>query len=87
MYEMVVMIWQWFDDIAIIIVKNVVHNISKPEAINLLKNSVLEDREYIYIKKSSEISVYSRQFFLLSLFSIYKIVDSIEMKNIKNWST
>ena len=39
-------------DIAIIIVKNVdyhciIHNISKSEAINLLKNSVLEDRGYI----------------------------------------
>ena len=39
-------------DIAIITVENVdyrciIHNISKPEAINLLKNSVLEDRGYI----------------------------------------
>ena len=39
-------------DIAIITVKNVdyrciIHNISKSEAINLLKNSVLEDRGYI----------------------------------------
>ena len=39
-------------DIAIIIVKNVdyccmIHNISKSEAINLLKDSVLEDRGYI----------------------------------------
>ena len=39
-------------DIAIIIVKNVeyrciIHNISKSEAINLLKNFVLEDRGYI----------------------------------------
>ena len=38
--------------IAFIIVKNVdyhciIHNISKSEAINLLKNSVLEDRGYI----------------------------------------
>ena len=39
-------------DIAIITVKNVdyrciIHNISKSEGINLLKNSVLEDHEYI----------------------------------------
>ena len=39
-------------DIAIMIVKNVnygciIHNISKSEAINLLKSSVVEDRGYI----------------------------------------
>ena len=39
-------------DIAIITVKNayyrcIIHNISKCEAINWLKNSVLEDRGYI----------------------------------------
>ena len=39
-------------DITIITIKNVdyhciIHNISKYEAINLLKNSVLEDRGYI----------------------------------------
>ena len=39
-------------DIAIIIVKNVdcrciIHTISKSEAINLLENSVLEDRGYL----------------------------------------
>ena len=39
-------------DIAIIIVKNVdyrciIHNINKSEAINLIKNSVLEDGGYI----------------------------------------
>ena len=39
-------------DVAVITVKNVdyhciIHNISKSEAINLLKNSVLEDRGYI----------------------------------------
>ena len=42
--------------IAIIAIKNVdycciIHNISKSEAINLLKNYVLEDCGYIYIKK------------------------------------
>ena len=39
-------------DIAIISVKNadyrcIVHNISKSEAVNLLKNSVLEDHGYV----------------------------------------
>ena len=39
-------------DIVIIIVKNfdyrrIIHNINKPEAITLLKNSVLEDGNYI----------------------------------------
>ena len=39
-------------DIAIIIIKNVdyfciIHNISKSEAVNLLKKSALEDRQYI----------------------------------------
>ena len=42
-------------DIAIITVKNVnfcyiIYNINKTEAINLLKNSVLDDRGYIYKK-------------------------------------
>ena len=41
-------------DTAIITVKNfdyscIIHNISKSEAINLLKNSVLENRGYIKI--------------------------------------
>ena len=39
-------------NIAIVTIKNVdyhciIHNISKPEAINLLENSVLEDRGYM----------------------------------------
>ena len=43
-------------DIVIITVKNVdyrciIHNISKSKAINLLENSVLEDRGHIYTKK------------------------------------
>ena len=43
-------------DIAIVTVQNVdycciIHNISKSETINLLKNSVLEDNGYIYKKK------------------------------------
>ena len=45
-------------DIAIITVKNVdyrciIHNISKSEAINLLKNSVLENRRKKYKKQFS----------------------------------
>ena len=56
-------------DIAIIPVKNVnycciIHSISKSEVINLLKNSVLEDRGYIYKKILPYISVYARQFFV-----------------------
>ena len=40
------------NNVAVIPVKNadyhcIVHNISKPEAINLLKNSALEDCEYV----------------------------------------
>ena len=43
-------------NIAIITAKNfdyrcIIHNITKSEAINLLKSSVLEDRGYIYIYK------------------------------------
>ena len=53
-------------DIAIITVKNVdyrciIHNISKSEAINLLENSVLEDRGYIQkcISKASILKIES----------------------------
>ena len=42
----------------------IIHNISKSEATNLLKNSVLEDYGYRY-KKVSQISVYSGQFYFL----------------------
>ena len=67
------------DVIAIITVKNVdyrciIHNISKCEAINLLKNYILENRGYILYY----ISVYSNQFLLLFLFSIYKMVDIMD---------
>ena len=60
-------------DITIITVKNIdyrciMYNISKSEAINWLEHSVLEDREYI----SQNIVN-----FLLFLFSVYKIFDSI----------
>ena len=49
-------------DIAIITVKNVdfcciIHNISKPEAINLLKNFLHEDCGYIYKMVDSEYSI------------------------------
>ena len=43
----------------------IIHNNSKYEAINLLKNSVLEDRGYRYEKILSCISVYSRWVFLI----------------------
>ena len=47
-------------DIAIVTVQNVdycciIHNISKSETINLLKNSVLEDNGYIYKKKKNTV--------------------------------
>ena len=57
-------------DISVISIKNVdnrctIHNISKSEAINLLKSSALEDRGYIYkknivldINKSLDISIW-----------------------------
>ena len=44
----------------------IMHNISKSEAINLLKNSVLEDRRFIYKK-------YCLKFFIF-LYSIYEMV-------------
>ena len=52
MFAMVVMLSVNIRDITIIAVKNVdyhctVHNISKSEANNLLKNSLFEDRGYI----------------------------------------
>ena len=51
-------------DISIISIKNVdnrctIHNISKSEAINLLKSSALEDRGYIYKKILSWTSIKS----------------------------
>ena len=66
-------------DIAIITVKNfdyrcIIHNISKSEVIDLLKNLVLEDRGYI--SKSIVLSFSLLQtIFLHFLFSIYKMVD------------
>ena len=59
-------------DIAIISVKNVddrcvIHNISKSEVINLLKNSVFQDRGNIYIYKNIVLnfSLYEVVFFCL----------------------
>ena len=57
-------------DISIITVKNVdccciIHNITKSEAINLLENSVLEDREYIYKNIVLNFSPFKTIFFLL----------------------
>ena len=68
-------------DIAIITVKNVDyccigHN-SKSEAINLLKNSVLEDRRYIYKKNCFNIQSIQISF-LLFLLSINKMVDIMD---------
>ena len=66
--------------IAIITIKNVdycfiIHNISKYEETNLLKNYVLEDRWYIY-----KISVYLRELlFYFFCFAVYKIAESIDI--------
>ena len=54
-------------NIVIVTIENVdyhciIHSISKSEAINLLKNSVLEDVG-IYKKTLPQFLVYSRQFF------------------------
>ena len=54
-------------NIVIITVKNVtyhciIHSISKSEAINLLKNSALDDRGYIGKNIASLFSVFSMQF-------------------------
>ena len=60
--------------IAIITIKNIdyyfiIHNISKYEEINLLKNYVLEDRWYIYIKNIVlNFSLFKGITFLLFLF-------------------
>ena len=53
---------------------------SKSEAINLLKNSVLEDHECIYKKNIVlNFSLLKAAFFLLFCFSIYKMVDSMDI--------
>ena len=70
-------------DIAIITVKNVdcccvIHNITKSEAINLLKNSVLEDRGYIYKNIVLNFSLFKTTCFYF-FFSIYKMVEVMDI--------
>ena len=70
------------NDITIITDKNVdyrciIHKISKSETINLLKNSVLENRGYILKNIVLNFSLVKTVFLLLFLFSIYKMVDSM----------
>ena len=70
-------------DIVIITIKNVhyrciIHNISKSETINLLENSVLENCGYIYKNIVLNFSLL-KTVFLLFLFSIYKMVDSMDV--------
>ena len=67
-------------DIAIIIVKNVdyrciMHNINKSEVINLLENSVLEDRGPIKKNIVLIFSLLKIVLFYFFCFSIYKMVD------------
>ena len=76
-------------DIAIITVKNIdycciIHTISKSEAINLLKDSVLEDHGYVkkYCLKFQSI----QSNFSLFLFIIYKMVDIMDIYKILNIS-
>ena len=57
-------------DIAIITVKNVdyhciIQNISKSDAINLLKNSVFENRGYIYKNIVLNFGIFKTVFFLI----------------------
>ena len=63
MYVMIVMLSVKIRDIAIKTVKNVdcrwiIHNISKSEAITLLKTSVLEDRRYIFKNIALDFSLF-----------------------------
>ena len=67
-------------NIAIITVKTVAYhcimfNISKSDTADLLENSVLEDRRYIYKNIVLIFSLFKTVFFFTFLFSIYKIVD------------
>ena len=70
-------------NIAIITAKNVgcrwiIHNISKSEAISLLKNSVLEDQGYILKNIVLDFSLFKAVFYYL-FFSIYIMVDSMDI--------
>ena len=74
-------------NIAIITVTNVdyhfiKYNISKSEAINLLQNSVLEDRWYIYKKYCLKF----QSIFFTFLFSIYKMVNIMDVNKSLNIS-
>ena len=74
-------------NIAIITVTNVdyhfiMYNISKSEAINLLQNSVLEDRGYIYKKYCLKF----QSIFFTFLFSIYKMVNIMDVNKSLNIS-
>ena len=71
-------------DIAIITVKNedyhcIIHNISKSDAINLLKSSVLENCGYIYKNIVLNFGLFKTVFFLLFLFTIYKMFDIMDV--------
>ena len=72
-------------DIAgIITIKNfdyrcIIHNISKSEAINLLEDSVLENCVYIQKNIVLNFSLLKRVFFYFFCFSIYKMVDSMDI--------
>ena len=73
--------------IAIITIKKVdyhciIHNISKSEAINLLKNSVLESCGYIYKKYCLKCQSTQGSFFYFFCFAIYKMFDSEYSMNI-----
>ena len=72
------------NNIAIVTIKNVdyrciTHSISKSEAINLLNNSALEGRGYIYTNFFLKFQSIQNSLFLPFLFSIYKMVDSIDI--------
>ena len=78
-------------DIPIITIKDIDHrciiqNISKPKAINLLENSVLEDRGYIQKNIVLLFSPFSTVFFTF-LFSIYKMVGIMDVYKSLNIST
>ena len=76
-------------DIAIITFKNVdycciMYNISKSEVINLLEKSVLEDRDYT---RRCIVSFCFVFFFFTFLFSIYKMVDFMDVYKSLNISS
>ena len=71
-------------DNTITTVKNVdgrciIHNISKSEAINLSKNSVFENRGYIYKNIVLNFSLFKTALSFTFLFSIYKMLDIMDI--------